>query len=87
MSLPFDSFEFSTEKKMHNVRVMRMAAWETAPHIALRNCSKEMGLGVGRQYICDFGKGGVHAIKHVFFVESFCWFHKAFASHEKQLSP
>ena len=47
MSLPFDSFEFSTEKKMHNVRVMRMAAWETAPHIALRNCSKEMGLGVG----------------------------------------
>ena len=25
-----------------------------------------------RQYICDFGKGGVHAIKHKHFGESFC---------------
>jgi len=48
--------------------------WETAPQIALRNCSKEVG-----------GKVGVHAIKHIFFVESFCWSHEAFASHKKQL--
>ena len=51
---------------------MRTAAWETAPHIALRNCSKEMGLGGGGvQYICDFVKGRVHAIKHIFFCRKF----------------
>ena len=64
---------------------MRTAAQETAPQIALRNCFKETG-GRGGQYICDFGKGGVHAIKHVYFLESFCWSHEASASHEKQLS-
>ena len=41
-----------TTTKMHNVRVAsyvlfggkrRTAAWETAPQIALRNCSKEEG--------------------------------------------
>ena len=35
--------------------------------------------------MCDFGKGGVHAIKLVF--KSFCWFHEASASHEKQFLP
>ena len=45
-------------KKMHNVRVMRMAAWETAPHIALRNCSKEMGLGVGETIYMWFWQRG-----------------------------
>ena len=39
-----------------------------------------------RQYICDFGKGGVCAIKHIFSVESFCWCHDTSASHEKQSS-
>ena len=63
---------------------MKTAAWEPAPQIVLRNCPKEVA-GKG-QYICNFGKGGVHAIKHIFFVDSFCWFHEAFASHEKQLS-
>ena len=48
---------------------MRTAAWETAPQIALRNNSKEVR-GKG-QHICDFGKGGVHEIKHKFFVEDF----------------
>ena len=36
--------------------------------IALRNCSKEVGED---HYICNFGEGGVHAIKHTFFVKSF----------------
>ena len=40
---------------------MKTASWQTAAQIALRNCSKEVG---GRSYICDFGIGGVHAIKH-----------------------
>ena len=42
---------------------MRTTAWETAPQIALRNCSKE-AIGKG-QYIRDFGEGGVHTIKHI----------------------
>ena len=40
---------------------MRTAVQETAPQRALRNCSKELG-GKGR-YICDFGEGGIDAIK------------------------
>ena len=44
---------------------MRTAAWDTAPLIALRNCSKEPGRK--DQYICDFGKGRIHAIKHILF--------------------
>ena len=43
--------------------------------------------GGGGQNICDLGKGGVHAIKHIYFLEGFCWSHEASASHEKQLSP
>ena len=45
---------------------MRTAAQEPDPQIALRNCSKEAG-GKVSQYICAFGKGGIHGIKHVFF--------------------
>jgi len=44
---------------------MKTAAWETTPWVAMRNCSKEVG-GEG-QYIQDFGGGGIHAIKHIFF--------------------
>ena len=33
-------------------------------------------------YMCDFGKGGVCAIKHIF-SESFYWSHEASASHKK----
>ena len=63
---------------------MRTVAWETAHQIALRNCSKEVA---GKDtYICDFGKGEVHAVKHIF-VESFCWSCEVSASLEKQLSP
>ena len=46
---------------------MRIAIWETAPQIAVRNCSKEAG-GKG-QYICDFGEGRIRAIKAIFFQE------------------
>ena len=34
----------------------------------------------GGQYICDFGKGGAHEIKHIYFLESFCWSHEISAS-------
>ena len=42
----------------------RTIAQEIASQIALRNCSKKVREG---QYICDFGKGGIQAIKHTFF--------------------
>ena len=35
-------------------------------------------------YMCDFGKGEVRAIKHIFF---FFFFHKISAIHEEHLSP
>ena len=41
---------------------MRIVPWETAPQLALRNCSKEAG---ERESVCDFGKGGLHAIKYI----------------------
>ena len=44
---------------------MRMAAWETTPQVAWRNCSKE-GRQKGQRW-CDFVEGGIHAIKHIFF--------------------
>ena len=63
---------------------MSIAAQETAPHIALRNCSKEVR---GRDSIyVILVKGGVQACRHIFFVESFCWSHEASATHEKQSS-
>ena len=46
---------------------------ERAPQIALKNCSKGAGEG---QFICDFGEGGIHAIKPIFLQVS--------ASHEEQ---
>ena len=48
---------------------MRTINWETASQISLRNPFKELG---GRLYIYDFGKGGVLAIKHIFFAEGYC---------------
>ena len=56
----------TNKETKHNLRVwgkMRTIAQETAPQIALRNCSKE-AVGEG-QYICDFSEGGVHKIKHI----------------------
>ena len=47
---------------------MRTATGETAPQIALRNCSKD----VREDSICVILlKGGVRAIKHVFFCRKF----------------
>ena len=43
---------------------MRAAAWEKAPQIALRNCSKEVV--EEEQYSCDLGEAGIQAIKHTF---------------------
>ena len=42
---------------------MRTAAQETASQIALKLLQCSWGDG---QYTCDFGEGGVHAIKHMF---------------------
>ena len=47
---------------------MRVAAWEMAPHVALRNCSREAG---GNSCICDFGEGSIYAINPIFFLEAF----------------
>ena len=35
------------------------------------------------QYICDFGEGGIHAVKHCLTI----FLQEVFASHEKQMSP
>ena len=45
---------------------MRTIAWETAPQIALRNCSQGVG-GKVSIYACDFHERGIHTIKQVFF--------------------
>ena len=55
---------------------MRTIAWEITFQIALRNCSQEVR-GKG-QYICDFGEGRVHEIKHVFLK-------KVSGSHKEQM--
>ena len=59
---------------------MRTEVWETGSQIALRSCSKEVGEG---QYICDFGKRRVYAIKHIYFSANVCWSCEASANHEK----
>ena len=46
---------------------MRTAAWETAPQIDLRNCSKDIA-GKDSMYVI-LVKGGVHATKHIFFLQ------------------
>ena len=51
---------------------LRTIAQETAPQIGLRDCSKEVAGGGGDQCRCDFGEGGVHAVKHIFLTEGFC---------------
>ena len=63
---------------------MRTAAQEIASQITEKLLQRFRGK---RQYICDFGKGGVQAIKHTFFVENFYWSREASASHEKQSLP
>ena len=60
---------------------MRAAAQETTPQIALEKLFQS-GRGEG-QYICGFGKEGVHATKHIF--KSFCWSHEASAGLMKLL--
>ena len=60
---------------------MRTADQETAPQIALRNCSKEAG-GKG-QYVYDFGEGRIHAIKHILFQKFSASLAKLSASHEQ----
>ena len=60
---------------------MKTLAQETAFQIALRSRSKETRAGWGVvQYMCDFGEGGIHAIKHIFQ-------RKVSASHQEQTSP
>ena len=61
---------------------MRTAAQETAPQIALRNCSKEAGEKEG-QYMCDYGEGGVYANKHIFFQKVSISLVKLSASHDE----
>ena len=64
---------------------MMSTAWETAPQVALKDCSKGIE-----------GKGSIYVILEkeecmqsstYFLVESLCWPHEASASHKKQPSP
>ena len=57
---------------------MRTATWETAPQIALRNCSKEV-----RE------KGSIYVIlvKGEYVQSSTYFFQRASASHKEQTSP
>ena len=63
-------------------QVLFGAKWTTAQEIALINCFKEEG-----QYICDFGEGGAHAIRHIFFAEVSASHMKVTANHKEQTSP
>ena len=56
---------------------MRTAVQETAPHIALRNCSKEVE--GGKVNTCDFGEEEVHVINHLPY--------KRFCARHKELMP
>ena len=56
---------------------MRMTAWETAPQIALRDCSKE---AVGRNQYKILVKGEFSATKHSFYK-------RYSASHQELMSP
>ena len=59
---------------------MRTTAWETAPQIALRNCSKKAGQG--GQHVHGFDEGAVCSQSRYFF-----FLQKVSATHEEQLSP
>ena len=52
---------------------MRTTAWETAPQIALRNCSKKAGQG--GQHVHGFDEGAVCSQSRYFFffAEGFCY--------------
>ena len=63
---------------------MRTAAWETAPQVALRNCSKEAG---GRSVYMRFWCRGSTCNDARIFPEGFICSHEAFASHEEQSPP
>ena len=62
---------------------MRTAAWETAPQIALRNCSKEVG-GKDSIYVI-LVKGEYMQLSIYFFLQVFVSLMKFSASH-KELS-
>ena len=57
--------------------IIRTVVWETAPQLALRNCSREVE---GKVNIYDFGEGGVHAVKHL-------PYKRLPASHQGLMSP
>ena len=61
---------------------MRTAARETAPQIALRNSSKEVGGKDSKDVIFVYMQSSTH-----FLVESFCWSCEASADYEEQSSP
>ena len=64
---------------MHNIRVASFylgAKWDDSLRDSLSDSSQKLlqrGRGEG-QYICDFGEGGVYAVKHIiyFFAEGVC---------------
>ena len=70
VSVDLKNVQYETCKLSFIRGKMRTAAWETAPQIALRDCSE--GAAGKNQYRCDSGEERVHAIRHVVFLEHFC---------------
>ena len=58
---------------------MRAAAWEITPQTAPKRRGES-------QHICDFGEGGIHAIKFIFFQKASDNFVKLSAHHKEQSS-
>ena len=72
------------KKKRHNLRVVSQVLLgqheDCSPGDSTSDSSERLlqrGPGEG-QYICDSGEGRVHAVKHIFFPEDFCWSREAF---------
>jgi len=58
---------------------------EYSPGISISDISEKLW-GNG-QYVCDFGKGRIQAIKHIFFQKVSASLMKMTASHKKHVSP
>ena len=64
---------------------LRTTTQKKNSQIALRNFSAEVGRGETRgegQYMCDFGEGGIHAIKNIIFCRSFLFIMRSSCHHE-----
>ena len=77
---------------MHNVRVVKFYLGQYEVYSlgnSISDSSKKLlqrGKGEG-QYLCDFGEGEIHAIKHIFLQAVSAGLVKVTVSHERQTLP